>query len=880
MSLPTGARLGPYEILGPLGAGGMGEVYRARDTALDRDVALKTLPAEFSSDADRLARFEREAKTLASLNHPHIAQIYGLERSAGGVRAIVMELVEGEDLAERLRRGALPINEALNAARQVADALDVAHAAGVVHRDLKPGNVKIRPDGVVKVLDFGLAKLARDQNPERALSNSSTMTSPAMTGVGVILGTAAYMAPEQAKGRPVDKRADVWAFGCLLFEMLTAQRLFAADNVSETIAAVLTRDPQWTQLPDATPEPVRRLLRRCIVRDPRQRLPDIGVARLEIDDALSGADSTTAPRRLQRLWPVAIAAGLLGIAIGGAAAFNWLQADPQEVQQITAGATVTSPVLSPDAGSLAYVRNQLLVVRSLVTGEERELSETDGAANPFWSPDGTRIAYFRNGDLGWDLRVVTANGGPSRVVISSAQGMKDRPDPAVLWGGTWCPTGIVFVDQNPTRAMRVRSDTPGQELRSLDTPERTTLAYPHCLPDGRILAVRQAQNAESAAVVVVTPNEKEHVVLVELPMSNPTDVQWPVLVGSNVVFERADPTQGLWTFPVDAGLTRPTAAPRLVLQDASQPSTGAGRLTALTGVREGDRQLVWVDRDGKLRSPFGKPQREFMTPSLSPDETQVITGGRRAAVDGLWMHTEDTVAPWHDERGSWTAWSPDGARIAFVSEQRAELVVRSSPGGERVVITGGAFAPNWTHDSRSLVYSRRRNPTNSVWLVEALEGAKERRILPFENAREVSLSTDGKLIAYASGRSGRLEVYVTTRENPVETNPLSTDGGRYPRWTKTGELFFPCGPPAGGGPAENGAMCVATIDPRTGESQSTPRRLFEAAALGYRVITYGQRGYDVARDGTRVLVQKTGAKGTPAITLINNVESWLRRIPQ
>src|SRR5262245_35663102 len=253
MSLAPGTRLGVHEILSRIGVGGMGEVYRARDTALDRDVALKLLSAEFATDPDRLARFEREAKTLASLNHPNVAQIYGLE-SGAGVRAIVMEPVEGEDLAERLRRGALPIDDTLSAARQVADALDVAHAAGVIHRDLKPANVKIRPDGVVKVLDFGLAKLARDQSPDGGEANAATMTSPLMTGVGVILGTAAYMAPEQAKGLAVDKRADIWAFGCLFFEMLTGQRLFAADGARETIAAVLTREPRWSQLPVKTPE--------------------------------------------------------------------------------------------------------------------------------------------------------------------------------------------------------------------------------------------------------------------------------------------------------------------------------------------------------------------------------------------------------------------------------------------------------------------------------------------------------------------------------------------------------------------------------------------------------------------------------------------------
>ena len=278
MSLSTGTRVGGYEVISRIGAGGMGEVYLARDTTLDRRVALKLLPADVADDPERLARFEREAKTLASLNHPHIAQIYGVV-STGGARAIVMELVEGEDLAARLQRGPLPLDEALVAGRQIADALEAAHNAGVVHRDLKPANVKVRPDGTVKVLDFGLAKIAAASGSDPAMINSPTITSPVMTHAGVILGTAAYMAPEQARGRVVDKRADIWAFGCLLFEMLTGRRLFDGEDVSEMLASVLRTEPAWPLLPAATPEPVRRLLRRCLVREPRNRLPDIGVAR-------------------------------------------------------------------------------------------------------------------------------------------------------------------------------------------------------------------------------------------------------------------------------------------------------------------------------------------------------------------------------------------------------------------------------------------------------------------------------------------------------------------------------------------------------------------------------------------------------------------------
>jgi serine/threonine protein kinase len=324
LALPPGTRLGAYEVTASLGAGGMGEVYRARDPKLDRDVAIKILPESFASDADRVMRFEREAKTLASLNHPHIAQIYGFEQS-GATSALVMELVDGEDLSQRIARGPIPIDEALPIAKQIAEALEAAHEQGIIHRDLKPANVKVRPDGTVKVLDFGLAK-AMDQGSgigdrgSGGVANSPTITSPAMTMRGVILGTAAYMSPEQAKGKFVDKRADIWAFGVVLYEMLTGRRLFDAEDTSETLAAVLTRDVSMTTMPVAIPPRLRALLRECLIRDPKHRLRDIGDARNVIEKIIAGAadDPTTATAPITspswRALPWAVAAAALAAA--------------------------------------------------------------------------------------------------------------------------------------------------------------------------------------------------------------------------------------------------------------------------------------------------------------------------------------------------------------------------------------------------------------------------------------------------------------------------------------------------------------------------------------------------------------------------------------
>ncbi len=322
MALTSGTRLGVYEVIASIGAGGMGEVFRARDTKLNRDVALKVLPDSFASDPDRLARFTREAQTLAALNHPNIAHIHGFEDS-GGVRAIVMELVEGDDLSQRIALGAIPLDEALPIAKQIADALEAAHEQGIIHRDLKPANIKLRTDGTVKVLDFGLAKALEPASATSAnVSASPTITSPAaMTGVGVILGTAAYMAPEQAKGRPADKRADIWALGCVLYEMVTGRRAFSGEDVAETLAHILTKEPDWTALPTSTPTPIRRLLRRCLEKDRRRRLADAADARLEMDEALaSSGDASAMSLPMQkaacvRALPWAVV-GLLGAGLG------------------------------------------------------------------------------------------------------------------------------------------------------------------------------------------------------------------------------------------------------------------------------------------------------------------------------------------------------------------------------------------------------------------------------------------------------------------------------------------------------------------------------------------------------------------------------------
>src|SRR5512135_3303492 len=441
MTLAVGTKLGPYEIQAPLGAGGMGEVYRARDGKLNRDVAIKVLPETLARDADRLARFQREAQVLASLNHPHIAAIYGLEKS-GDLEALVLELVGGETLAERIARGPLPVEEALAIARQIADALEAAHERGVVHRDLKPANVKVTPEGQVKVLDFGLAKALAGDASSPDMTHSPTITAEA-TQAGVVIGTAAYMSPEQARGKAVDKRADIWAFGVVLYEMLTGRKLFEGETVSDVLAGVLRAEIDWSKLPPTTPAAMRCVLRRCLDRDPKHRLRDIGDARIALEDLASTASLSSAAAEpvgaapaSRPVWPwvAAVLAAVLFGAAAGRFAFSPHRVPAPAVRFEVAVPAVSGAAISPNGRLLAIVSRGRLFVRDLDRLELREIAGTEGAIRPFWSPDSRTIAYGAKGKL-W--KVPAESGAPS-VICELVGGLWDQDA-----GGAWLPSGSI-----------------------------------------------------------------------------------------------------------------------------------------------------------------------------------------------------------------------------------------------------------------------------------------------------------------------------------------------------------------------------------------------------------------------------------------------------
>ena len=514
-SLSPGARFGPYEVVSALGAGGMGEVYRARDTKLGRDVALKILPAAFANHPDRLMRFEREARTLASLNHPNIAQVYGLEdalpapgAAPAATRAIVMELVEGGDLSVRIAGGPVPLDEALPIVRQIAEALEAAHALGIIHRDLKPSNIKLRPDGTVKVLDFGLAKALDPLDPAGIQAGDSTITSPAETIPGVVLGTAAYMAPEQAKGKPVDKRVDIWAFGCVVYELLTGARAFHGEDTTDTIVAIMTRSPDWARLPAATPAAVTRLLRRCLVKDRHNRLPDIGAARLELDDArLDPADAIVTPgqkrpatRRLAVIAGLGLAAALGVLAGRGLAPSSPPLVDARAVRfAVVPGDLDTSdqfpPEVSPDGSQVLFVARPRaggalgLHIYDVATGSIRRVDGTEGANSPFWSGDGRSIGFVAGGRL---LRVESTGGSPRAVV--------DVQDSFV--GAAWSRDDVMVVS---LRYGFVRIPAGGGTAVQITTLDRSrqenSHRWPQFLPDGQrfVFVARSGRPERSSA---------------------------------------------------------------------------------------------------------------------------------------------------------------------------------------------------------------------------------------------------------------------------------------------------------------------------------------------------------------------------------------------
>jgi Tol biopolymer transport system component len=789
VKLVPGSRVGPYEITGKLGEGGMGEVWRARDTKLGREAAIKVLPPGFAADADRVARFRREAQILASVGHSGIAAIYGLEESEGTV-ALAMELVPGEDLSERLKRGPLPAEEALAVARQIAEALEEAHGKGIVHRDLKPANIKLTPDGKVKVLDFGLAK-AFEAEPGKSGLSSDSSRSPTMTGqatqAGVILGTAAYMSPEQARGKPVDKRADIWSFGVVLFEMLSGRRLFAGETVSDTLAAVLRADPEWKLLPPATPAPLSDLLRRCLERDPHRRLHDVADARIVLDDLLEGRGpvSPAAPPAVPvaspaRRWTRRAAVFLLGAL--AMTPFLWAMRRsavpaaetpaPISFRQLTflAGGE-SSPALSPDGESFAYAKEadgQKDVFLQRVGGRKpvnltAECAEDDD--EPAFSPDGKRIAY----------RSECAGGG---IFVMGAMGESPRKVTDFGHDPSWSPDGLeVAIADEKVNSPFGRGATSKLWAVRVETGERRLLSGRDAIqgswsPDGRRVAfwgLAEKNSLRDLFTVAADGSQSGKEAAVRVLDDPPVDWSptWSADGRSLLFSSTRGGTMNLWRIAVDPATGRPNGAP----QPMTVPSSWAGPLS----VSADGRRVAYQDRNVRNtvhRAPFDPvlgaiagPTRSvplgtiepYETVALSPDGASLVFDDagfpqRLFLVDAKGLLRQLTEGPHRDRQG---AFSPDGAWIAFQTDRWPGklALIRPDGSGLRELATGrttSAFYPVWSPDGRWLACSS----TEGAFLLEMEEGKAAGPPVPIVPPDEAgvdfwpsSFSPDGRQLA-------------------------------------------------------------------------------------------------------------------------------------
>jgi Tol biopolymer transport system component len=871
--LQPGTRIGPYEIVGSLGAGGMGEVYRANDTSLGRQVAIKVLPAAFAADADRMARFTREARILASLNHPNIAIVHGLERS-GATEALVMELVDGPTLADRLAEGPLPIDKAVSIARQIALALEAAHDQGIVHRDLKPGNIKLRPDGTVKVLDFGLAKtVTAGRGLETDLANSPTITSPAMTGVGVIAGTAAYMSPEQASGQFVDKRSDIWAFGCVLFEMLTGRRVFHATTVTATMAAVLERAVDLTGLPPATPPGVRTVLRRTLERDPQRRLHDIADARIELDDntALPVASPAAASGSAGR-WMVALAATGLALGVGGWF-FGRSPSTPPTAALVTRlPIAVEAPMsedegmlaLSPDGRRLVYVvpsaGKRQLFLRELDQIESRLIPGTEGAANPAFSPNGQWIAF----ESGAALKKVAVGGGEpvtvSTVTVSDRFGR---------FGLSWeSNDSILFHPGYATGIWRVPAA--GGGTPSVVTKLRAGEVEHHSasiLPGGRVVLFDS--NAQVIAESLATGERRA---IVRGTGAKYLSTGHLVYVLDGTVF----------AVPFDVERLELKGTPTAVVQDVRQtgsvPQIAYSDTGSMVYIATGsDRQnaLVWANRDGvEQETAISAPLLQM--PRLSPDGSQLalrigVNAESSASGGDIWVFdlARNTRTRWtFDDHNIFPMWTPDGRGLTFSSlrDGRWEIHVKALDGtsGDEWLpaVTETNYPLSWSPDGRFLA-AVAVSPTtaNDIWMYAAGKPATAKPFIQTTYGEGApTFSPDGRWVVYASNRSSRSEVYMRPFPGPGQEWTISTEGGTAPMWArKSGELFY----------LQDDAMMVVDVTTTPAVSIGKPRRLFERR---YASITGFWANYDVTADGQRFLIVKN--KNQEAPNRINVVFNW------
>jgi serine/threonine protein kinase len=897
MSLTPGTRLGAYEIVAPLGAGGMGVVYRARDTRLGREVALKFLPEDFATDPERHARFEREAKLLASLNHPHIASLHGLEH-LDGQHALAMELVEGEGLDARIARGAVPPDEAIPIALQIADALEAAHEKGIVHRDLKPANVKVRPDGTVKVLDFGLAKTW-----EERVANSDPALSPTITQhhtrAGVILGTAAYMSPEQARGKPVDKRADIWAFGCLVYELLTGERTFGGDTVTDVIAAVVTREPDWSALPAGVTPRTRQALQRCLEKDPRRRFRDIGDARFELEEGarppvaqpstpvLTPSTSAEPPRRPVLPW---IAAALaVALAVGFAAAYiRATSVRPRPVRayvlppdktHFTFNGATGGAILSPDGTRIVFAASddsgrKLLWLRPLDSLTAQPLEGTDGASYPFWSPDSRFVAFFVPGKM----KKIDIQGGPPQTICDASSGR----------GGAWSQDGVIVFASDVYGGLRRVSSAGGASaaITELDRSRgQTSQRWPVFLPDGRHFLYwagnPTASSQETKGIYVGKLDDKSQRFLLQ------TDSDALYAPPGYLLYLRE---QSLMAHPFDAGSLTFNGEAFPVAEDVASPESYRlgrfsvsqdGSLAYLTG--QSDRaQVLWLNASGQETGPEGEaaivggirlsPSGQTLAAIVQEPQTKNVDVWLVDLTRGVRTRfTFDAAADFDP------VWSPDGSRVAWASNAKGhfDIYAKSSTGaGEaELLLTSDAdkYCTDWSRDGRFVAYTQldpKGNNGADIWILPLVGDRTPTPFLATQfNEGNAVFSPDTRWLAYQSNESGKAEIYITPFPQAGGKWQVSQGGGLTPSWRADGQGIYYSTP--------DGRLMAASVASKGPAVEvGAPR---EFSKLQMASPNPGAWSYAVAPKNDRVLILQSEKGVAVPLTLVTHWTEGLKR---
>ncbi len=865
-----GQNISHYRITSKLGEGGMGEVYRATDTKLNRDVALKVLPEAFASDRERMARFSREAQVLASLNHPNIASIYGLEDS-DNKHALVLELVEGETLAERISRGAIPLEESLKIVLQIVEGLEAAHESGVIHRDLKPANVKITPEGKVKVLDFGLAKALEEKVVEADVSQSPTISHLA-TAAGMIMGTAGYMSPEQARGKPVDKRTDIWAFGAVLYEVLTGKQTFQGEDASDTLAAVLRSDMDWGKVEKVAPPPILRLIRRCLDRDQQNRLRDIGEARVTIQEYLADpsayemgravAASPSVSRR--QLVSLLLACAMAGVIIALIAV--WILS-PRPVPKILTRMALVLPsdqqlssggrhqvALSPEGTHLVYVANKQLYLRAIDQLEATPIPGTTegGGRSPFFSPDGQSVGFYAGGEL---KKVSIAGGAPATLC--------EAGNP---YGASWGVDDRIVFGQGSDGIFGVPAAGGTKELLIRVDPGREWAHGPQILPGGHsvLFTLGGPFSWDDSQIVVQSLETGERKVLVD----GGTDARYAST--GHLVYVRAGT---LLAVPFDLGSLEANGDPIPILEGVSQSElTGAAQYSfsdrgSLFYVPDlsPERRLVWVDRNG-VEEPIEAAARPYEQPRLSPD-------GRLLALEiegDIWafdLVREATTRITFDG-GSRPVWTPDGKQIVFTHSSGLFRIAADGSSGVEQVLEGGLHHSNALSPDGQTLLLHAHNPKSEDALTVKLDGRSEPKpwLATIFSDIGTDFSPDGKWIVYQSDESGPAEIYVRPFPAPGKKINISTNGGTQPLWKANGEIFY----------RQENQVIAVQVQTEPELMVGHPQHLFEGQYI------FGGAGpfasYDVTPDGQRFVMIRGGRATGEARQEIIVVQNWFEEL--